>query len=85
MATSPEGKAARGVKNAINAIALDPDVFAYIFVDHDEAMQQRAFDLMLACVEQWSKEYEKGLTTNYAVDAMRLRDTMDAFQMRVRS
>jgi hypothetical protein len=59
-------------------------VFAYLFVDNDEAMQQRAFDLMLACIEAWAGEFGKGVTADYAVDAMRLRDTMDAFQMRVR-
>jgi hypothetical protein len=85
MATSPEVTAARKVKGAISDISLDPTIFAYVFVDSNPVVQARMFAIMVALIEQWAAEYSKGTIEQYAVDAMRLRDTIDQFQMGVRN
>lgn len=81
---SPEGVAARKVKAAIDSLDLDPSVFAYIFVDDNPVIQAQMFRMVIALIDQWAKEFEKGNQEFYTLDAMRLRDTIDAFQMEVR-
>lgn len=57
-------------------------MFAYIFVDSNPVIQQRMFDIVIALIEAWASEYAgKGVVEDYAVDAMRLRDTIDTFQI----
>jgi len=85
MATSPEVTAARKVKGAISTLDLDPTLFAYVFVDDNPVIHARMMAIMVALIEQYAREYEKGNMYMYATDAMRLRDTIDAFQMGVRN
>lgn len=81
---SPEGKAARKFTESIDSINFDPNAFAYIFVNDDPALQERAMMIVKALILAWAREYAmKGNIEQYAVDAMRLRDTMDTFQMEV--
>lgn len=81
---SPEGKAAKKFADSIDSMSFDANAFAYIFVNDDPALQERAMTIVKALILAWAREYAlKGVIEPYAVDAMRLRDTMDTFQMEV--
>lgn len=81
---SPEGKAARKFAESIDRLDFNASAFAYLFVDLDPKMQERAMEVVKALILAWASQYAtKGVMESYAIDAMRFRDTIDQFGMEI--
>jgi hypothetical protein len=53
-------KAAYDFADLINGSNIDPQVFAKTLVCEHRTLQQGAFRVILACVEEWARAYENG-------------------------
>jgi hypothetical protein len=53
-------KAAEDFTDLINKSDIDPKMFALALARQHRTLQQGAFRVMLACVEEWARAYENG-------------------------
>lgn len=78
---STEGKAAKKFLDLIGTLEFNAALFAYMVTQTGGAIEKRVMAIVKALIRSYAAQWDNGHTSETAMEAKRLADTLDTFGM----
>lgn len=78
---SLEGRLAKRIAECLANVTFNPAIFAYILTTANQSLHKQIMSLAKNIILAMADRYEAGVIDDSTTDAMRLRDTMNLYDM----